>query len=81
MIINPVSSARVAGNIPNMKLNSFSLEATAKAFEALASNLYSDKIGSIVRELASNAYDAHVENGNPQEPFSVHLPTADAPLS
>ena len=44
-------------------------------FKILSDSLYSDKIGSIVRELASNARDAHVAAGKGDVPFEIHVPT------
>ena len=38
----------------------FRIEASSKAFEILANNLYKDKILAVVRELSCNAFDAHV---------------------
>lgn len=54
---------------------SFRIKATGKAFRILSSQLYSDRITAIIRELSCNAYDAHVEAGNLDRPFIVHLPT------
>ncbi len=48
---------------------------SAKGFRALMSGLYSDPIQSIIREISTNAYDAHVEAGITARPFLVHLPT------
>lgn len=48
---------------------------TAKGFRALMSGLYSDPIQSLIREISTNAYDAHVEAGISHRPFLVHLPT------
>ena len=52
----------------------FRIEASSKAFEILASNLYSDKIAAVIRELSCNAADAHIEAGIPAIPFEVTLP-------
>ena len=52
----------------------FTIDDTAKAFETLSNTLYSNKIRAIVRELSTNAYDSHVENGNPEQPFIIELP-------
>ncbi len=54
--------------------SSFSIAMNAKAFKVLSSTLYKDKIGSIVRELSCNAYDAHVAAGKKELPFEIHLP-------
>lgn len=41
-------------------------------FKAFSDTLYSDKIGSIVREITTNAYDSHQEAGV-DEPVMIHL--------
>ncbi len=57
----------------------FSIEMNDKAFTVLSDTIYKDKIGSIVRELSCNAFDAHVESGNADKPFDIHLPDAFEP--
>lgn len=52
----------------------FKIATNAKAFRVLVDGIYADKIGSIVRELLSNSWDAHVRNGNTAERFEVRLP-------
>lgn len=52
------------------------IKATTKAFQVLSSNLYSDKILAIVRELSCNAWDSHVSAGKSDVAIDVHLPTA-----
>jgi len=56
----------------------FRIQADAKAFNILSSNIYTDKIKAVIRELSCNAYDAHVDVGN-SDPFKVHLPTSLEP--
>ena len=63
----------VSSNV--LEKNKFSIEASSKAFMILSDGLYSNKILAVVRELSTNAYDAHVDAGCPEKPFSVHLPT------
>ena len=46
-------------------------------FKILSDSLYSDKITSIVRELASNARDAHIAAGKGDVPFEIHLPVSN----
>ena len=58
--------------------STFSIKASAHAFKILAGNLYSDRIGAVVRELVCNAYDSHVEAGH-QEPISIHTPNVFEP--
>lgn len=60
--------------------NKFTIEASAKAFEILSSNIYSDPKLAVVRELMCNAYDAHVDAGNQQTPFKVTLPDEMSPF-
>jgi hypothetical protein len=52
----------------------FSIEGSAQAFAVLSSTIYEDKIKAPIRELSTNAYDAHVEAGCADRPFDVHLP-------
>lgn len=54
---------------------SFDMSKTAKLFHMLSSTLYSDKIGSVIRELSSNAYDSHLEAGKLDVPFVLTAPT------
>lgn len=51
----------------------FKIKTTAQAFKILSSNLYSNKIRAIVREISCNAIDAHKMAKNPNN-FEVHLP-------
>ena len=59
-----------------MSALNFRIESSPKAFDILASNLYSDKVSAVIRELSCNAADAHAEAGIPQIPFEVTLPTS-----
>ena len=58
----------------------YTIEATAKAFSILSDGLYANKIRAVVRELSTNALDAQIDNGNPTEPFNVHLPNDMEPF-
>lgn len=53
----------------------FRIETSPIAFQILSKNLYSDNIMAIVRELLSNAYEAHLKAGNLNKPIDVQLPT------
>jgi hypothetical protein len=56
----------------------FKINATAKSFKILSSQIYTDKFGTAPRELGANAVDAHVAAGH-NEPFEVHLPNTFEP--
>jgi hypothetical protein len=55
------------------------IKASPKAFKILSDGLYSDKISAVIRELSTNAYDAHVDAGIPENPFKVNLPNSFNP--
>lgn len=57
----------------------FSIEASPIAFEVLSSRLYSNPVLAIVRELLTNAYDAHIVANNIHTPIKLHFPTYEDP--
>ena len=61
--------------VQNLETQNFKIKASAKSFEILSANLYSNKLGAMIRELSTNAYDAHVENNCANRPFDITLPT------
>ncbi len=66
----------ISSGIDNQK--GFSIKATGKSFRILISNLYSDKISSVQRELSQNAWDSHIAANN-LIPFKVWLPSQYEP--
>lgn len=70
----------------DFKSQSFSIKASAAAFNILSSALYTDKISAVIRELSCNAYDAHVAAernglvGQSKVPFDVTLPSQMSPV-
>lgn len=58
--------------------NQFTIAQTSKMFKILSDSLYSDKVMAVIRELSTNAHDAHVAAGN-KNPFKVTLPTQANP--
>jgi len=68
----------VSGN--TQQSSKFSIQASGKMFHALISGLYSDKAGSITREIWSNAWDAHKIVGKQNVPFEVSFPNSLSPL-
>lgn len=55
------------------KATTFKIAANAKAFRALSSTLYKEQIWSILRELACNAQDAHIQAGH-QKQILIKIP-------
>ena len=45
----------------------------------LRSQIYSDKLMAVIREYSTNATDANIEAGIPNQPIQVHLPTLAEP--
>jgi len=64
-----------AAQLSGITANNFQIQMNAKMFSILTDKLYKDKPGAVIRELSCNAWDAHVEAGNPQRPFEIALPT------
>lgn len=62
-----------------IEASAFTIKATGKSYKILMDGLYSDKPLAAVRELWSNAHDAHVAAGNEAQPFECHLPTQWGP--
>lgn len=58
----------------------FKIKTSATAFKILSEGLYSNKIGSMIRELICNAYDAHCAAGTKDTPIDVELPIATNPV-
>lgn len=48
----------------------------AKIAEILRKSTYSDEISAVIREISTNAADAHVEAGIPNTPIQVTLPSS-----
>ena len=61
------------------QVKAFSIKANGKAFKVLIDGLYSDKVRSVIREIWTNAYDAHVMADKADIPFDCHLPTVFEP--
>lgn len=68
---NRQSEAEVSG----LQASAFGFEMNAKMYDMLISKMYTNKPAAVIRELSANAWDAHVEAGNSDKPFELHLPT------
>lgn len=57
----------------------YGIALSPKIYSMMSDKLYTDRIGSVVREVCSNAWDAQkmksLATGQPMEPFKVTLPT------
>lgn len=71
------NNVKSSGNIGTQ--SSFGIAVNAKMFRVLSDTMYTNKIGSIVRELSSNALDGHTKAGTPEVPFSIHVPNVLEP--
>lgn len=58
----------------NLKTFDFQVKVTAKTFDVLVDKLYSNKQRAVLRELSTNAYEAHQMVGKENVPFLVVLP-------
>ncbi len=56
----------------------FKLVMNAHMAGLLSDKMYKDKPAAVIRELACNAQDSHIDAGNP-DPISIHLPTSLEP--
>ncbi len=55
-------------------------EDSGHIFDILRNKLYSNKPLALLREYATNSFDAHVECGIPNRPFEVTLPSSYDPM-
>lgn len=58
-----------------LESNRFNLEVNSKIYDMLLTKLYKNKEGAVIRELACNAWDSHIEAGNQATPFDMQIPT------
>lgn len=66
-------------HLDGIEKKEFRIKASAKAFDILSSKLYSNPILAIVRELSTNAVDAHIQAGNKSVKYDVSIPTPMTP--
>lgn len=62
------------------EVTDFRIKANGKAFKVLIDGLYSDKIRAVIREICTNAFDAHAMAGCPDKPFDLQLPNNFDPV-
>jgi len=61
-------------------IGGFSIANSAKMFNILSKQIYSNAVLAVVRELSTNAWDAHKMVGKESVPFDVHLPSGTNPV-
>jgi hypothetical protein len=66
------------GMVPQNRI-AFKFAANAMMVDILSNLIYKDKVLAVIRELSCNAYDAHIQAGNPK-PFKVQVPTKLDPV-
>lgn len=74
MLLNQ-DEAHVLSGGDQIETAGYSAAANSKMFSLLTSGLYSNKIGSVCRELISNQWDAHSDAGRLDKPFKITAPT------
>lgn len=58
----------------SIKESEFGISDTGMVMRHMITTIYSDKIGTVVREIGSNARDAHREFGTPDRPIRIKFP-------
>ena len=74
MIITKEKGVDIQSTVESQK-SRLGARSNAMIFKMFTGGLYSDPIGSVIREITSNCFDSHVEAGknNPQNPVIVEL--------
>lgn len=70
-----IESAEPVSQTSGLQSNGFGLTNTAKIIDIVINKMYMNKPGAIIRELGSNAWDAHQEAGCPDKPFDIEMPS------
>lgn len=69
----------LAQNVTGFETSQFTIEADSHIFQMFSSGVYTDVVKAIIRELSTNAVDAHLEAGTSDLPFDIHLPNITEP--
>lgn len=73
------TTRNVDNQLGDLESRNVRIKASGKAFSTLVRGIYKDGIAAFVREIATNALDAHIDQGCPELPFRVDLPDAIDP--
>lgn len=79
MRLNSVEPGRVISNDVGENIE-FKIAANAKAFSVLIDTIYANKIKAPIREISTNAYEAHQIANIESKPFLVTLPSVASPF-
>lgn len=72
--------ATVIKSSSTLETSQAQIKMTPEMFSLLSSGVYTYKERAVIRELSCNAVDAHIDSGNVDKPFLVHLPTRFEPF-
>lgn len=67
-------------NLPSVEEGQFQVAINGKTFKILLSDLYTHKERAMIRELMSNAVDAHRAAGTSDVPFDIYMPNSLYPM-
>lgn len=70
-----IESAEPVSQTTGLQSNGFGLTNTAKIIDIVINKMYMNKPGAVIRELSSNAWDAHVEADCTDKPFDIEMPS------
>lgn len=71
--------AEIIKSSDTLETSQAQIKMTPEMFSLLSSGVYTYKERAVIRELSCNAVDAHIDSGNSDKPFLVHLPTRFEP--
>lgn len=74
MRLSSEKETRVESSGVDSDEHEFKMEVSSKAFSILVDKLYTNKIAATIRELSTNAYEAHQSVSKEKTPFLVTLP-------
>lgn len=74
--MKPKAKTGIVSRLGEHEANAFTVAVNNQTFSVLLDTLYTNKVRAVIRELWTNAYDAHVAAGCADAPFSCKLPTA-----
>lgn len=75
----PSETKTSENNLAGKETVGYTIDANAGMIKMLMDGLYTNKVRAVIRELFTNAFDAHIAAGMENFPFDVHLPTATNP--